>query len=405
MFVAMAAISFSQGKNAIKVKKGKWIAELQLTDSDVLPFDLMVKKEGKSYSFCVVNGDEHIQMDSAYIENDSVHLKFPYFNSVLVFNIDSKKSLTGYWQNFIKGDNYKIPFSAKRSKKASRFMNVEKKDEGMNVAGRWEVEFEPNTEGAYPAVGIFNQDEESNKVTGTFLTETGDYRFLAGNTISDSLYLSCFDGSHAFLFKALKKDGKLKGKFFSGSHWQSEWEAIENATIELKSPNELTYLTDSSSVEFNLKRLDGTEFSYPQDVPNNKVVIIQIMGSWCPNCLDESIFYKKLYEKYHDQGLEIIAIGYETGNDFQEHAANISRLKNKLGLEFTFLVGGSARKDLASEHFNMLNEIISFPTSIYIGRDGEVKRIHTGFNGPGTGNYYTEYVKATTMLIEYLLAH
>ena len=112
-----------------------------------------------------------------------------------------------------------------------------------------------------------------------------------------------------------------------------------------------------------------------------------------------------MYEKYHDQGLEIISVGYESGETFEEHSKSIQRLKDKLELEFNFLVGGKAQKSLASGQFNMLNQIISFPTSIYIGRDGEVKRIHTGFNGPGTGTYYENYVEKTSMLIEYLLAH
>jgi len=129
------------------------------------------------------------------------------------------------------------------------------------------------------------------------------------------------------------------------------------------------------------------------------------MGSWCPNCLDEVRYYKELYNKYHDQGLEIISICYEMGNDFDDYVTNINRLKNKLGLEFTFLVGGVANKGLASEHFSMLNEVISFPTSIFIGRDAKVKLVHTGFNGPGTGSYYREYIEETNLLIESLLYH
>ena len=137
----------------------------------------------------------------------------------------------------------------------------------------------------------------------------------------------------------------------------------------------------------------------------NKVVIVQIMGSWCPNCLDETRYFKELYSKYHDRGLEIISIGYETGNSFDDFKRNIERLRNSLELDFTFLVGGKASKGLAKEHFSMLNNIISFPTTIFIGRDGEVKRVHTGFSGPGTGEYYTEYVNKTNALIESLLAN
>ncbi|NRA12008.1 MAG: TlpA family protein disulfide reductase [Crocinitomicaceae bacterium] len=404
IFLAVSSCSFSQNAVRLCLKKGKWIAEFKLSNDDVLPFNMLVDKKGKHFDFSVVNGNEIIHLDSFLVVNDSVHLMFPFFNSELVFRVNNKKSTSGYWQNFNKGKDYKIPFTSQR-KKTSRFSDAKKKTNGINVNGKWEVVFGSNTTSAYPAVGIFEQEEGSSKVTGTFLTETGDYRFLAGNSIGDSIYLSCFDGSHAFLFKALNTGGELKGEFFSGTHWHSEWEAVRNETIELTSPDDLTYLKDSSTINFDLKNLDGSSFSFPNSETKNKVVIIQIMGTWCPNCLDETIFYKNLYEKYHDQGLEIISIGYETGDTFEQHSANILRLKNKLGLDFTFLVGGNARKDLASEHFNMLNKIISFPTSIYIGRDGKVKRIHTGFNGPGTGDYYTDYVQATNALIEYLLAH
>jgi len=103
--------------------------------------------------------------------------------------------------------------------------------------------------------------------------------------------------------------------------------------------------------------------------------------------------------------LEIISVCYETGSGFDDYVANIYRLKNKLDLKFTFLVGGAANKGLASEHFSMLNEVISFPTSIFIGKDAQVKRVHTGFNGPGTGDYYQEYIKKTNALLESLLLH
>ena len=47
-----------------------------------------------------------------------------------------------------------------------------------------------------------------------------------------------------------------------------------------------------------------------------------------------------------------------------------------------------------------VSSMFSFPTSIFIGKDGTVRRVHTGFNGPGTGDYYTEYVKITDSLVK-----
>ncbi|MCR9171255.1 MAG: TlpA family protein disulfide reductase [bacterium] len=398
----ISTFGFAQETTLPKLKKGRWVAGLQLNENDVLPFEMEVEKVEDSYQFYVVNGDEMIKMQSPEFKNDSLFVRFPYFNSELVFVADGKKSIHGYWQNFNK-KNYTIPFTAERSKKNARFSETKKKADMLaQVDGKWEVTFGKGSDSEYPAVGIFNQEEEV--ITGTFLTETGDYRFLAGNVTEDSLYLSCFDGSHAFLFKAKKNGNELEGTFFSGSHWSSSWMAKPNAQFELTSPEDLTFIEGDSTVAFRLSNLEGKSVIFPNSSTEGKVVIIQIMGTWCPNCLDETMYYKKLSERYKDQGLEIISVCYEAGDTFEEHKASIERLKNNLDLDFTFVVGGSAKKSLASRHFSMLNEVISFPTSIFIGRDGSVKRVHTGFNGPGTGEIYTQYVEETNALIEFLLA-
>ena len=394
--------SYAKCNKQTKIKEGSWLAELKLNNEDVLPFNLSVEKTGKEYVFCVVNGEEKIELITPKTKGDSVFVRFPFFNSELIFKVINKETINGYWVNYNKGFNYKIPFNAKLSS-CNRF-SCDEQLESTNLSGKWEVNFEPHTPSSYPALGLFNQVDGSNIITGTFLTETGDYRFLAGNTTKDSMYLSCFDGSHAFLFKAALTEDSLIGTFNSGSHWKSVWKGVRNPSFELKSPEELTYLKEGGEFSFNLKSLNGTDFNFPNEDYKDKVVIIQIMGTWCPNCLDETMFYKTLDEKYKDKGLEIISIGFETGKSFEDYSNNISRLKKRLGLEFTFLVGGPAVKDLASEKFNMLSSIISFPTSIFIDRGGNVVRVHTGFNGPGTGEYYENYASSTIILIESLLA-
>ncbi len=398
VLLAFSFLGYSQNGKRLKIKKGVWIAQLIINEHDELPFQMEVSDNN---SFTVINGDERIMLSAPEHKNDSIHVRFPYFNSELVFVQKGKKKLQGYWANYNKGKNYRIPFHASRGER-TRFP-VDDHRTSCDVNGRWKVLFEAGTPTEYPSIGIFEQKENNNRVFGTFLTETGDYRFLEGNCTADSLYLSCFDGSHAFLFKARKSGDSLYGQFFSGNHWHCDWTGEKNATFELTSPEKLTYVVDDETVQFSLQTLTGEEFNFPNEDYKDKVIIIQIMGSWCPNCLDETQYYKKLYANYHDSGLEIISIGYETGESFSDYAANIQRLKDKLNLEFTFLVGGPAKKDLASEHFKMLNEVISFPTSIFIGKDGKVKRVHTGFTGPGTGSYYDEYVEKTNSLIESLL--
>lgn len=400
LFILFTVVGFTQKNKKINIKSGSWVSELKLNNKDILPFNLTITKD---FSFIIKNGEEQIKLDHPVLISDSVIVRFPYFNSELVFKVVNKKELNGYWVNYNKGKDYKIPFHSTR-KNDTRFSQTKSNKPNYNFSGKWQVEFEPNTTSSYPAVGIFNQEVGTNRVTGTFLTETGDYRFLDGNSVGDSLLLSCFDGSHAFLFKAVLKNDSLLGAFFSGSHWESNWCGIENESFELKNPEELTYLKENSSFNFSLNSLNGQAFDFPNDNYKNKVTIIQIMGTWCPNCLDETLYFKSLHEKYHNKGLEIISVCYEVGKTIEEQIASISRYKERLNVDFNFIIGGTASKNKAAKDFNMLNDVISFPTSIFIGRDGEVKLVHTGFNGPGTGDYYKEYIKKTNSLVETLLA-
>jgi thiol-disulfide isomerase/thioredoxin len=397
-FVFLLFISQSlSAQNTPRLQLGYWKSHLQLNDSTQMPFKLMISKNKENYIFSIHNAEEIISLtDVSVLHGDSLRISFPNFHSSLIFKADGRNFIKGYWQNFEKGTSYKIPFFANFSK-----VNTGKAQVKNDISGRWKTLFGSDQKDLTEAIGIFKQSNSS--VTGTFLTETGDYRFLEGTFLSEKLSLSAFDGSHAFYFKANLINDSLIGTFYSGKHYATTWVSSRNESFELKHPDSLTYLIKNEAFSFKLKDLNGKDFNFPNPQFNNKVTIIQIMGTWCPNCMDETVFFKELHEKYNKQGLEIISIGYETPNDFKEQAEKIQRLKERHDLKFTFLVGGKANKGLASQHFAMLNEVISFPTSIFIGKDGQVKKIHTGFNGPGTGEIYSAFKEETIHFIEELL--
>lgn len=390
---SIGLISFSQN---IKLLQGNYNAYLQLNETTQLPVHLTVEKKQKQTILVVHNAEERIELKNGIKKGDTIVLPFPNFDSEIRFITHLKKEIRGYWINYNKGSNYKIPFLANLNLKDQKVT-----PSNINLTGNWETHFSPETDDEESALGILIQ--KNHILTGTIRTETGDYRFLQGKIDGSKFYLSAFDGSHAFLLKGTVKDSKIQGFFYSGKHYSTDFYAINNPSFELRDPDSITTVDATKHFQFNLKTLSGTDYSYPNKDTKGRVVIIQIMGTWCPNCMDETNFYKELYEKYHDKGFEIISIGYEYADTFEEQARKITTLKDRKNLQFTFLVGGKASKNLASEHFSMLNEIISFPTSIFIGRNGEVKRVHTGFNGPSTGEVYKEYIEKTTALIESLL--
>jgi len=402
LFISILILScknqHSKISNPPTLKNGIWRAELSLTEEQKLPFNFETLKDG---SMIFYNDAENIivKNESIVLTKDSLKFYFPVF-STFVEAKNYRDSLVGFWVNPEKKD-YKIPFKAIHGQ-SERFLYSNKIGK-FNVEGNWEVTFSPNTSGSYKAKGIFKQKE--NKVSGTFLTETGDYRYLEGILDENQLKLSAFDGAHAFLFSAeVLDDSIINGMFYSGKHWKEPWTATRNENFNLADPEKLTYLNqgfDKFNFSFRDENMDSISLNDSRF--QNKVIIVQIMGSWCPNCMDESRFLAEIYQKYKNIGLEIIAIDFEIRNDFEVFKRNISKMKKDLNIDYPIVFGGSSKKSESSKTLPMLNQILSYPTTIFIDRNGDIKKIETGFSGPGTGTIYDEYKRKTIELIQSLL--
>ncbi|MEL6651568.1 MAG: TlpA disulfide reductase family protein, partial [Bacteroidota bacterium] len=344
---------------------------------------------------------EVIEIEDVRFANDSLWIRMPVFDSEFQLALQGDGQLLGSFFNYSRGIDYQIPAQAIKAE-VPRFSATAA---DFAIEGKWEAVFSDGTEDEYPAVGVFTS--EADYIAGTFLTETGDYRFLEGSVSGDSLKLSCFDGAHAFLFEAKLTGDTLRGTFWSGNHWEEPFWMVRNAEAALRSPEELTYLKDGyNKLSFSFPDLEGTPVSLDDTRFDDKVVVIQIMGSWCPNCLDETKLYKEWYDRYHDQGLEIVALAFERSRgDLSLAQRNVKRLVDKLGLEYPFLIAATENnKAGASAKLPMLNAIISYPTSIFLDRQGNIRRIHTGFNGPGTGEVYLRYREEYEAFLEKLLA-
>ena len=387
----ISSISIAKDK---KIKSGTWRTEFKLNTKSSLPFIIEYNK--KTNNIVLINASERILLKNVQIKGDIISVKFPIFNSELIGKIISKKRIEGFWHNYSKGKDYKIPFVSICNSK-SRFDKPQ--TNSKQFEGKWEVTFD-YTESKEKAIGLFKSVKGS--MHGTFLTETGDYRFLEGVSNGNSLKLSCFDGSHAFLFTSKLKNDTLWGEFYSGSHYKTNWFAVKNESFELRDPEKLTYLINNDPIKFNLPQLDGKMYSYPNKSSENKVVIIQIMGTWCPNCMDETNYLIDLYAK-HKNEIEIFGIGFEAGETQEDKIKTISTYKNYMNVNYPLLVGGDACKPCAVEIFPMLNNVMSFPTLLIIDKKGDIRKIHTGFSGPSTGKYYTNFIIHTNQFIEQLI--
>ena len=365
------------------LEAGNYSATLKVNDSLDLPFNFEVISENKLQIF---NADEVIEVNTIKYNNDSVYINIPVFESFIVAKIEKDK-LNGSYKTL--GLNRIMGFEAK---KGDSIINL-KITSDYDVTGNWETVFSPNSKkGKYIAKGIFKQ--KGSKVTGTFRTKTGDYRFLEGTLIDDQLKLSTFDGAHAFLFTATVTDSTMLGRFYSGSHWSEPFIANRNETFELPDPKELTYLQEGyDKIEFSFPDENDNIVSLTDDRFKNKVVIVQIMGTWCVNSLDETKYFASLYKTQKNEGLEIVALAFEYVKAQDAAFKNIQGLKETIGIQYPILLAqyGSRSKVKAHEKFPMLNHVLSYPTAIIIDKKGIVRRIYTGFNGPGTGEVFIDF--------------
>ncbi|WP_411895546.1 peroxiredoxin family protein [Winogradskyella sp. A2] len=387
ILVLIVALVFCACQNKSDQKTltlGTYRAVLEVQDNEELPFNFEVTSP---QTLKIYNAEEVIEIDEVTYRNDSIFIMAPVFE--------------GYFAGVFEGNHLKgsfikesldrvVPFTAEFNNN-NRFIGTS--EASQNVSGIWETVFSQGiTEDEYIAKGIFKQD--GDKVTGTFRTTTGDYRYLEGVMDGDTMKLSTFDGAHAFLFTAKVTDSTMEGNFYSGNHWKEPFVAKRNDNYELPSANDLTFLKEGyDSIDFTFPNTKGEMVSLKDDRFKDKVVIVQIMGTWCPNCLDESKYYAYFYNNNKDKDIEIVALAFEYAKTKEIAFNRINRLKSRIGIDYPILLAqyGSSDKEKAQEKLPMLNHVLSYPTSIFIDKTGNVRKIHTGFNGPATGEKYTEF--------------
>jgi peroxiredoxin len=384
-----------QNKSIKKLEPGFYRGNLVAQDDQLMPFIFEVTSET---TLKIYNAEEVIEVDEIEYSNDSIRIRLPYFETVILAKFDGT-NFNGQW---IEEDRDRSVAIFSEFNIEDRFDSNNSEDQ-INVAGVWEIEF--NDYGRiYPSKAVFQQD--GNIVTGTFRTPSGDYRYLEGIVSSDTLQVSTFDGAHAFLFKAHLTDSTMTGAFYSGNHSKETFVGKRNSNFELPDEYTLTFLNEGyDTFDFSFPDMEGNMVSFSDERFKDKVVLVQLMGSYCPNCLDETKYYSKYYNSNKDKGLEIIALAFENAKSKEKAIKGIKRMKDRVGLNYPILLAqiGTNDKGKAQEKMPMLNKVSSYPTTIYLDRTGAVRKIHTGFNGPATGEKYISFQEGFNSFVQALL--
>lgn len=405
LLLCIPAFAFAMQQEKRDLQTGIWQASLHRKDGANIAFNFEVKDSGRQKVVYVLNAKERLLVDDVKVQGDSVFIKMPFFNSEFRAAFTEAGQLKGIWIRHLADRDVSIPFTAVHNVK-QRFEqhNPAKGD----VSGRWSTWFtSPGKKDSSYAVGEFKQ--EGNIVHGTFLTSTGDYRFLEGIVDGDTLKLSTFDGSHAYYFTALLKGNTLEnGIFYAGiGDGKQTWTAVKDEKAALPDEKSLASVKPGSSrLDFTFPDMSGKKVSIADKQFKNKVIVISIMGSWCPNCMDETAFLADWYKTNKDRGVEVIGLAYEHTTDFAKSQKSLQGFLKRFDVNYPVLITGVTTSDpeRTEKTIPQITKIKGFPTTIFVDKNGNVREVHTGFSGPGTGEHYETFKKEFNALIDGLLA-
>ena len=347
-------------------------ASIEFVLNDSVTASFIGSRKGAVWS--LYNGDEVVTLTPL---NDSTW-KVPVFNGSWSLHKDQKNdSYRGHWVDSLRNPHgsYRVPLEVSPTSS-----NEQGTTEASEIpTGTWDVWFGEDSSDS-PGSQL-DLTADGGAVQATIRTPTGDYRYLAGTVVGDALHLQTFDGAHLFVFTASLQDGNwVNGNFYSGNHYHTTWRAASAAPTPDQDPMQSLVVPNE---DLRVSVIDRAGNSNSISLRSDSLIVLDILGTWCPNCMDE---VRLLHELYNPQA-RFLSVAFERDTNPFSSYERLDAFADELHLDWELFLGGKASKKSAANAFPFLDKVISFPTTLFI-RGNDVM-VHSGFNGPATGERYT----------------
>ncbi len=370
---------------------GQWDATVVVNDLEI-PFLFEIADDGGRVEGTFFNGELTITSTGGRFEDETLSLAFDQYASAIEA-IYSDGRLEG---QYVRGTRRDYPFTARPATPREATPGA------PSIAGVWTIPTESNKgEKAWR----FIVRQTGGVVSGAILRVDGDTGNLTGAYRDGTFVMSHFSGARPLLLEVtLEGDGSLR----LVQNRRRELTAVRSdsaAADALPEPTDpalhTTVADPDEPFRFSFPDLEGRIVTNEDARFAGKVVVVNITGSWCPNCHDEAPFLAELYETYRDLGLEIVGLSFEE-EDQLEDPTRLRAFIKEYDLGYTFLLAGVP--DDVTEKIPQAVNLNAFPTTFILGRDGRVRGVHAGFPSPASGAFYDDAREEVTTLIEVLLA-
>ncbi|WP_416908050.1 MAG: peroxiredoxin family protein [Polymorphobacter sp.] len=354
---------------------GQWRVALDHPGGE-LPFGLEVSQAGGRAKAWLINPPERLAVEQVKVDGRTITLSFPSYSSQLVLTLGDDGKLSG--RADIVRSTGPVTLKASGERGTWRFTAKPAKA-AVDLTGRWSLVRGPRGE-----KGLAQFRQQGNVVTGSVQFPSGDTRYLAGEISGDTLRLSHFDGSSTGLWVAKLVGGKLDGEvFYATSRAATAWNAERAQGADLEAVMIEKPATDR--LEFSFPDTSGKMVSLSDPRFKGKVVVITLGGAWCPNCHDEAKFLGPYYERRKKDGLEVISLNFEYGDNQARAFRQMDSFVRRYKLTYPHLLAGQPTPESTIKALGALGPVKVYPSTIFIGRDGKVREVHVGWAGPATG--------------------
>jgi thiol-disulfide isomerase/thioredoxin len=367
---------------------GTWDATI-LSGTEHVPFRMEVTESPAKV--CFFEDTQPVCSTSARIEEGKLVARWDFLNTEL--HLESKDGgLTGGYHNVTSTRESAV--EAHPHQPAPKAATAPAK-----IAGEWEAH------ATTPRVVSwqFLVEQTGSDIKGTILRVDGDDGTLVGRIDGKHFSMSHFSGDRPVLIDGdVMDDGTLELRM-----GRSKLMALRPADARarnLPKPDDpetwARAKNPSEPFHFRLPDLNGR--MYTEDNFRGKPFIVTITGSWCPNCRDEAPFMQELYQRYHAKGLEIAAFCFERAGD-TDHA-QLKAFLRKYGITYTALLGPEPSAEGLQATVPQIEHLSAYPSAIYVGRNGLVRSVHTGFPSAGSGPELTRTKAEIRKLVESMIA-
>lgn len=364
-------------------ENGLWQISLKLKNQDLdFVFEIHSNKG------VIYNGVEQITLKR---EKKNHKMIFPITNYHAALEMEFKDSkLTGHWIKYDRTPTYQVALTAKR---ISEFPKI--KELPKSFPRKWKIDFLKND--TVDNSGILLISKNSQGEFASVLTTTGDYRYLTPHLTDQEIIFSGFDGIFAFKIKGNIKEDTMKGIMYAGQSFSQDFIAKTNESFELQDPNSITQITPKS-LNICLPNLKDQKICL--NTFSKKIKIIQLFGSWCPNCIDETKFLLEYKKQNPNKNIEYFIISFEKSLDKKSALKVLKKTKKMYNIDYPILVGSYTAKTKVNDVLTGIENFNAFPTMIIIDHKGVIQKVHSGFNGPATGIYYERFKDEFDALIK-----